>query len=818
MSLLRIVTDDEPLPTPPTTPALVTKYQPDRFQQFAIQAIEKGENVLVTAKTGSGKTFVGEYQIAKSLQRGGRIFYTTPIKSLSNQKYHDLKHMFPDVTVGIMTGDIKFIPNAQIVIMTTEILRNLLFKKGTLTESVGATSLLSMDGLDSVIFDEVHYINDKDRGHVWEETLILLPPSVHLILLSATLSSPQIFANWLANLKQRPLWLISTQWRAVPLEHAVISDGKPLTIYTPKEDFLPDVYRAWLAERKGDLTAKDKFVEKVKNERRAGTEGAISGKVHIKSFDHTLHETLAWLQDHNGLPALAFVFSRAKCESLAARVPHTFLDSSDSAAVAHIWDFHLSRYKSLLEKSPQMHTLRALALRGIAFHHSGLLPFLKEILEILFSKGYVKLLFATETFAVGINMPTKTVIFTSLQKFTDASFRPLLSSEYIQMAGRAGRRGKDDKGLVLYIPDKDPLDVFQVQSMLTGRASSFQSRMQFEYGFLLKALNGSVSVNTMLGDSYWRALEEEEYRVMEKDIAELQRKQDSLRFSEEELSVCSAKGRFEETIANTHNAKKKQAMREYENWKQDHKESVWGSIFEKYRDYLQIDEKKKALRGCLASRGLNPSLIDLPEVVQRFRILEEFQYVDCKDGTYSLTDRGRLSSECNEGHPFLLTEYMLFLNEHLASARSGGADCTIHDVLTTLAVFLGESKETMTRASVEGAVAEHIDFIREKAKKGYELERTHGVMYNGYWELNEEWVEPMQIWLTGEHSLAALAHTFGLFEGAVQKAILKLAAILEELQALATLASNVELLKFLDNGRNMVLQDSILAESLYLRI
>jgi hypothetical protein len=264
-------------------------------------------------------------------------------------------------------------------------------------------------------------------------------------------------------------------------------------------------------------------------------------------------------------------------------------------------------------------------------------------------------------------------------------------------------------------------------------------------------------------------------------------------------------------------------MREYENWKQDHKESVWGSIFEKYRDYVQIDEKKKALRGCLASRALDPSLMDLPEVGQRFRILEEFQYVDRKDGTYSLTDRGRLSSECNEGHPFLLTEYMLFLNEHLSSARlptagkgRGGADCTIHDVLTTLCLFLGDAKDGPS-ASVEGVVAEHIDFIRQKAKKGYELERTHGIM-GDYWDLNEEWVEPMQIWLTGEHSLAGIAHTFGLFEGAVQKAILKLAAILEELQALATLSSSVELLKFLDQGRNMVLQDSILAESLYLRI
>jgi superfamily II RNA helicase len=816
MSYLRIVTDDEEVPPMPASPALVTKYAPDRFQRFAIEAIERGENVLVTAKTGSGKTFVGEYQIAKSLQRGGRVFYTTPIKSLSNQKYHDLKLLFPEASVGIMTGDIKFIPNAQIVVMTTEILRNLLFKKGTLTESVGASSLLSMEGVDSVVFDEVHYINDKDRGHVWEETLILLPPSIHLILLSATLSSPQVFAEWLANLKKVPLWLISTQWRAVPLEHAVISDGAPLTIFTPKEDFQAEVYRAWLSERKGEMTAKDKFKEKVKNERRAGTEGTIAGKVHVKGFDHILHETLGWLQTHNGLPALAFVFSRAKCESLAARVPHTFLDSSDSAAVAHIWDFHLSRYRSLLEHSPQMHTLRALALRGIAFHHSGLLPFLKEILEILFSKGYVKLLFATETFAVGINMPTKTVIFTSLQKFTDQSFRPLLSSEYIQMAGRAGRRGKDDKGLVLYIPDKDPLPAFDLQSMLTGRASSFQSRMQFEYAFLLKALNGSVAMDTMLKDSYWWALEEEEARILQKDIMALDTLQAAMNFSEEELRVCSEKMEFEERIANSHNAKKKQATREYDQWKENHKLSIWGYIFQRYAEYQQVDAKKKSLRLMHASyiqkkNGL--SLLAVPEVLQRFRVLEEFEYVENKDGTFLLTDKGRLSSECNEGHSFLLTEYMLYLHANLAISPRA-----LTDVLTVLSIFLGEMKDEVTRAAVDGTVADDLSMIRDVAKRGYDLERRGGIMYSGFWDLNEEWVEPMQAWLTGEYSIASLASTYGLFEGAVQKAILKLAAILEELQALATLHSSVELLRFLEEGRNMVLRDSILAESLYLRI
>jgi antiviral helicase SKI2 len=262
---VRVVTDSEPVPEPPSSPALSTGFEPDRFQKFAIAAIEAGENVLVTAKTGSGKTFVGEYQIAKSIQRGGRIFYTTPVKSLSNQKFNDLKKLFPDTSVGIMTGDIKFRPDAQIIVMTTEILRNLLFKKGTSTESVGTTALLSLDGLDAVIFDEVHYINDVDRGHVWEETLILLPPAIKLILLSATLSSPFGFARWLGESKKVRVWLISTLWRAVPLQHCVLSNtGEQRMIYDSKEVFHGDVYARWLAERDGALLSHDKFKDKVR--------------------------------------------------------------------------------------------------------------------------------------------------------------------------------------------------------------------------------------------------------------------------------------------------------------------------------------------------------------------------------------------------------------------------------------------------------------------------------------------------------------------------------------------------------------------------
>jgi antiviral helicase SKI2 len=626
---VRVVTDTEPVPLAPSSPALVTGYEPDRFQKFAIEAIEAGENVLVTAKTGSGKTFVGEYQIAKSLSRGGRIFYTTPIKSLSNQKFHDLKKLFPEASVGIMTGDIKFRPDAQIIVMTTEILRNLLFKRGTATEKIGVTALMSLDGLDAVVFDEVHYINDQDRGHVWEETLIMLPPTVKLILLSATLSSPYGFARWLGESKKVRVWLISTLWRAVPLEHCVLSDGRPLVIYDSKEQFHDGVYRDWVGGKSAALLAHDKFKEKVYQAKRGGAEGGIAGKARPKAFEHQLNECLSYLDSHGNLPAIFFVFSRAGCEKLADKITGNFLDSSDSAAVAHIWDFHLSRFKDSLEKSPQYHTLRGLAMRGIAFHHSGLLPFLKEILEVLFSKGLVKVLMATETFAVGINMPTKTVVFTALEKFTDGSIRPLRSAEYIQMAGRAGRRGKDDRGLVIYLPQREPADPDEVWQILTGRAATFGSRMNFHYDFVLKATTESAKgdATSLIENSYWWRLLEGDIESNKKEISDaraaLAERQALL--TEEEVAACRVKEDIEHKVTTLQNAKKKAAQREMELWRAEHRESKWNPILLRYKACCEAAEVLRSCEDRLTSLLQEQTV---PQIQLRLRVLAEYGYVD----------------------------------------------------------------------------------------------------------------------------------------------------------------------------------------------
>ena len=417
----------------------------DKFQKHAVKAINRHENVLVTAKTGSGKTLVGEYQIYHSLAKGKKVFYTTPIKSLSNQKFHDLKQMFKDNSVGIMTGDIKYNPNADVVVMTTEILRNLLYKKGSATENLGLTANLSLDNLDAVVFDECHYINNKERGGVWEETMILLPPSINMVLLSATIDSAELFASWLGELKQKPIHLISTTYRIVPLEHYVIKKDDYETIMDKNEVFYVDAYNRYIFWKQEQEKKQKQQKTLVSNRRLGGYEDPVVAKSDTgNSYIHQMNSTIQQFYAKDMLPCLFFVFSRKNCELYASKVSGSLIDPSDSSKVKHIIDFHLHRYKDNVQVSQQYFTLVSLLERGVAFHHSGLLPMLKEIVEILFSKGLVKVLFATETFAVGLNMPTKTVVFTSYRKYDEESekMRMLTTDEYIQMAGRAGRRSR----------------------------------------------------------------------------------------------------------------------------------------------------------------------------------------------------------------------------------------------------------------------------------------------------------------------------------------------------------------------------------------
>ena len=816
MSFLRtpdISKNPETLPSHPYTFPL------DPFQQHAISAIANDENVLVCAKTGSGKTLVGEYQIYHSLSKGKRVFYTTPIKSLSNQKFYDLKHLFKDASVGIMTGDIKFCPDAQIVIMTTEILRNLLYKKGTTTEHLGLTASISMDSLDAVIFDECHYINDKDRGKIWEETMILLPRDVNLVMLSATLDHPEYFAKWLGELKQKPIHLIETQYRIVPLTHNLLDrEYKLIPLMDSKEVYNEKVYLDWLRAQQGLQDERKAFQRKVKDARQSGFEGAVDGKVHTFSFTHQMNETIKMLEKEELLPALFFVLSRKQCEAYAAKVDGSLLTSSDTAAVKHIISFHLHRHMKELEKVPQYHQIYDLLCRGIAFHHSGLLPLLKEIIEVLFSKGFVKIMFCTETFAVGLNMPTKTVLFAGFKKYDDQTggMRMLRTDEYIQMAGRAGRRGKDDKGIVIYLPDREPVEPSEMKGMMKGSRPPIQSRMDFHYDFILKTIQASepgqpLKWLNIMEQSYWFQQRQKQIKALDIDIAKCQKKMDELSVQDPFYSGCVMRFELEQKMKQTVNAARKEIQRQLDTLKNKQFGPKWTTA---WTNYNLIETLRKELN----ELGNDKYILETHKesITPAVKFLFEIGYLKNDNPltlkNEDLTLKGILATEVNEGHQILMTE--LYTREMLHNLSG-------EEIVSVLGCFM-EEKETedspsINELNVSNEVRHVLVKIKDLGQEYQSLEGSVGYAVQDYWNTSTQMIDPMRRWIEGENA-SIICQEHGLFEGNFIRSVMKMANMLDEWLAMATYCQHTEQVDKIMEVRQKIIRDIVISDSLYLRM
>lgn len=791
----------------------------DPFQQHAISAIAKDENVLVCAKTGSGKTLVGEYQIYHSLKKGKRVFYTTPIKSLSNQKFHDLKEQFKDTSVGIMTGDLKFCPNAQIVIMTTEILRNLLYKKGTTTEHVGLTSTLSLDDLDAVIFDECHYINDRDRGSVWEETMILLPPTIRMVMLSATLDHPEYLAEWLGELKQVPIHLIETQYRIVPLTHYVYHAEKEelIPIMDRNEVYHEKKYADWLKQRQGKQDAADSFQRKVIQSKNAGTKGGVEGKVSVHHFVHQLNEIVQFLQKKELLPALFFVLNRKQCEAYAKKIETPLIDSADTAAVKHIIQFHLHRYQKELESVQQYHIIYDLLCKGFAFHHSGLLPMLKEIVEILFAKGYVKLLFCTETFAVGLNMPTKTVLFAGLKKYDDRmdEMRMFRTDEYMQMAGRAGRRGKDDKGVVIYLPEREPVEPYEMFQMLKGAKTPITSRMNFHYEFILKTLQSSRPDEPqkwlqIMEQSYWNRQQQEEKNRIEKEIICIENEiKKKMPVKEDIQKGCEKRASLEHIIKSSVNAARREAQKQLDTLKNMQVGPIWKEAWINYHAIRSLQCEVNKL-----NEALKQITNEQDSIYRSICALHALGYVSHSDPTTltrnDLTLRGILATEINEGHPILLTE--LYLGNYFV-----GLDST--EIVSILACFHEEKaiefSPSLEEISVSSNVRSILYELDQIATDCTVIDIKHECGMDGYWDISTGMIEPLTKWMEGE-SVTQICSTYGLFEGNFIRMVLKTANMVDELISLATYCQHIPLLNQLRELRMQLVRDIIVSDSLYL--
>lgn len=490
-------------------PAFQWPFEPDVFQKQAILHLERHDSVFVAAHTSAGKTVVAEYAIALAQKHMTRTVYTSPIKALSNQKFRDFRNTFGDV--GLLTGDVQLHPEASCLIMTTEILRSMLYSGSDVIRD-----------LEWVIFDEVHYINDAERGVVWEEVLIMLPDHVSIILLSATVPNALEFADWIGRLKRRQIYVISTVARPVPLEHYLFTGNSPKT---QGELFL-------LLDSRGTFHTKGYYAaveaKKDRMSKHAQTFGAKQpthqgGPAQDRGVYLSL---LASLRTRAQLPVVVFTFSRGRCDEQASGLTSLDLTTSSEKSEIHLFlQRCLARLRGSDRQLPQVLHMSELLHRGLGVHHSGILPILKEIVEMLFSRGLVKVLFATETFAMGVNMPARTVVFDSMRKHDGSTFRDLLPGEYVQMAGRAGRRGLDPTGTVILLCKGRVPEMVDLHRMVTGKPSQLQSQFRLTYTMILNLLRvDALRVEDMMKRSFSEFPSRKDSKAHEQALDELTKK------------------------------------------------------------------------------------------------------------------------------------------------------------------------------------------------------------------------------------------------------------------------------------------------------
>ncbi|BAZ85450.1 DEAD/DEAH box helicase [Dolichospermum compactum] len=427
-------------------------FELDQFQREAIASLNADRSVVVCAPTGSGKTLIGEYAIYRALSRGKRVFYTTPLKALSNQKLRDFREKFGFDQVGLLTGDASIHRDAPILVMTTEIFRNMLY--GTPIGQIG----ISLADVEAVVLDECHYMNDRQRGTVWEESIIYCPRSVQLVALSATVANSDQLTSWLNHVHGHTD-LIYSDFRPVPLE---------FNFCNPKGLF------PLLNETNTKINPR-----LVKKAKKGYWEKGKAGRPEPPGIIYTLSQ----LQERDMLPAIYFIFSRRGCDKAVEEVGDLWLVNNDESQILR------QQIDEFLRKNPDAGRAGQVAplYRGIAAHHAGILPAWKGFVEELFQQGLIKVVFATETLAAGINMPARTTVISTLSKRTDSGHRLLNASEFLQMAGRAGRRGMDMQGYVVTL--QTPFEGAKEASYLaTSKADPLVSQFTPSYGMVLNLL------------------------------------------------------------------------------------------------------------------------------------------------------------------------------------------------------------------------------------------------------------------------------------------------------------------------------------------
>ena len=481
------------------------------FQKYAIEGIVEGQHVLVMAPTGTGKTLPAEFSLDFFVSQGKKVIYTSPLKALSNEKFHNFSKKYEHISVGLITGDIRCNPSASILIMTTEILLNKLYQLksgkteillnkdksgGTLIKNPSNSFEMDIETeLGCVVFDEIHFFGDENRGHIWEQTIMMLPKHIQMIGLSATLDKPEKFAEWIENRDielKKTVYLTKKLIRAIPLIHysfiTATGVGKVFKDKSLQEEIKRNIDKPFVIQDANNIFNDQSYSTMTKMLKLFDENG-----IRVKR-QQVLNKVAEYLVEKEMLPALCYVFSRKQLEKCAEEMTTNLLEFDSK--VPYIIDREceqiirkLPNYKEYLNLPEYINTVKLLR-KGIGIHHAGLMSVLREMTELLFIKGYIKILFCTETMSVGINLPVRSCIFTDIYKHDGSGVRILQGHEYSQCSGRSGRMGLDTVGHVIHLNNlfRDT-NVVAYKTMMNGKPQTLKSKFKISYNLLLNLID-----------------------------------------------------------------------------------------------------------------------------------------------------------------------------------------------------------------------------------------------------------------------------------------------------------------------------------------
>jgi superfamily II RNA helicase len=776
-------------------------------------------------------TLPAEFAIEYFKKQSKKVIYTGPIKALCNQKLYDFRRKFPHISFGILTGDIKDNPEADVLIMTTEILRNTLFNKEIISKEKTTIQnpLLSFEmdfdtELGAVVFDEIHYISDEDRGSVWEQSIILLPDHIQLIMLSATIQKPELFAKWIEDVKNcnnnhKQVYLCSTYERVVPLIHynwlSCLNQTKKKYIKVD-ENFKYYINKPLTLSRSdGNPFLEDSFRNLIKYQKMIENENFIKRQ-------YVLNDIVKHLLNNDMLPALCFIFSRKNVQIAAKEINFSLFDPEDKTPsiieneCKQILIKKLPNYKEYL-KLPEYIELIDLLKKGIAIHHAGIMPILREIVELLFEKNYIKLLFATETFAVGINMPTKTVIFTSLYKFDNNGQRELYSHEYTQMAGRAGRRGLDKIGHVIHCNNLFKMDQINYKKILTGGAKLLSSKFKISFNLILNIIysnNWREDFNkeefkafiekSMISENL--AKEQNYYLSMEKDI---QQQIDQFKTIIDNLKTPESiilEYKKLKSQTNLRNNQKKKVYKQIQDIENQYKLDNDLKQFNVYE--ALIEEQKKNI-------GLTNSVKNyIDNNIQN--ILDHLISKQFIDNNLKILHKGIIASQIQEVHSLVMGEIYTFSN--------GFESFNSNDLILIFSCFtnINIDDDYKILACPQINLFDITKFIKETNEYYEFIQSKNFIPNDSEIMFHMDLIDILPDWINSQDVndclivLEKIKNEKYIFLGDFVKAILKINTIALELEKISDLLNNLELKLKLQEIPNKILKFVATNQSLYI--